>query len=119
MPSCRSATEKTFGHKPAPLSSIVHTAPLVCKLQALSIVSTGSAADSLSVHLRQIQANASDFFDNSGKKQDSIQHRLLVQQDSLSLLAFLLKHTQPGACTHKLQIYWIRTGEHTASNQQR
>ena len=83
------------------------------------MVSTGSAADSVSVHLRQIQGNASDFFDNSGQKQDSFQHLLLVQQDSLSLLAFLLKHTQPGACTHKLQICWIRTGEHTASNQQR
>ena len=66
----------------------------------------------------QVKALLLSFFDIPGKTQDSIQHRLLVQQDPLSLLALLLMHTQPGACTDKLQICWIRTGEHTASNQQ-
>ena len=66
----------------------------------------------------QVKALLLSFFDIPGQKQDSFQHLLLVQQDSLSLLAFLLKLTQPGACTDKLQICWIRTGEHTASNQQ-
>ena len=78
MPFCRSATERTFSHKPAPLSSIVQRSQLVYKLRVLSIVSTGSAADDVSMDLRQVKALLLSFFDNPTKTQDSIQHRLLV-----------------------------------------